>query len=137
MDWPIRNISEYFRPERVSHHYQSEIYRTQTGILPGSYQYIPPLLQAYLSTFRHLYMETWIAHGTLLGWWWNGQILAWDWDADVQVSGQTLSYLGRSFNYTTHNYESGHVERQYLLDVSTYYAERTRGDGVGILLMRD
>ncbi len=73
-----------------------------------------------------------IAHGSLLDLWWNGQILPWDWDADVQVSGQTLSYLGRSLNYITHNYKSGGVERQYLLDVSPYYAERTRGDGVNI-----
>jgi hypothetical protein len=29
---------------------------------------------AYLDFFRSNKLETWIAHGTLLGWWWNGEV---------------------------------------------------------------
>jgi hypothetical protein len=29
---------------------------------------------AYLDFFRQNELETWIAHGTLLGWWWNGEV---------------------------------------------------------------
>lgn len=29
---------------------------------------------AYLDFFRLNKLETWIAHGTLLGWWWNGEV---------------------------------------------------------------
>jgi hypothetical protein len=32
------------------------------------------MTRAYLTTFRKLGLETWIAHGTLLGWWWNGKV---------------------------------------------------------------
>jgi hypothetical protein len=32
------------------------------------------MVRAYLTTFRKLGLETWIAHGTLLGWWWNGKV---------------------------------------------------------------
>jgi hypothetical protein len=32
------------------------------------------MIRAYLSTFREKGLETWIAHGTLLGWWWNGKV---------------------------------------------------------------
>ena len=32
------------------------------------------LVRAYLDTFRRLGLETWIAHGTLLGWWWNRSV---------------------------------------------------------------
>ena len=32
------------------------------------------MIRAYLNTFRELGLETWIAHGTLLGWWWNGKV---------------------------------------------------------------
>ncbi len=91
------------------------------------------MIRAYLSTFRDLHVETWIAQGTLLGWWWNGQILPWDWDLDVQVSEQTLSYMAGFLNYTTYNYKSGNVERQYFLDVNPNYIERTRGDGWNII----
>jgi hypothetical protein len=32
------------------------------------------MIRAYLLWFRDNGLETWIAHGTLLGWWWNGQV---------------------------------------------------------------
>ncbi|PBP23944.1 hypothetical protein BUE80_DR005048 [Diplocarpon rosae] len=42
------------------------------------------LIRSYLSVFRERNIETWVAHGTLLGWWWNGRIMPWDWDLDTQ-----------------------------------------------------
>jgi hypothetical protein len=32
------------------------------------------MIRAYLNFFRERGLETWIAHGTLLGWWWNGKV---------------------------------------------------------------
>lgn len=32
------------------------------------------MLRAYFTFFAEKDMETWIAHGTLLGWWWNGKV---------------------------------------------------------------
>ena len=32
------------------------------------------MIRAYLDTFRENGIETWIAHGTLLGWWWNAKV---------------------------------------------------------------
>jgi hypothetical protein len=91
------------------------------------------MIRAYLTVLRNLHVETWIAHGTLLGWWWNAQILPWDWDLDVQVSGQSLVYLGEFLNYTTHIYRSGSVERRYFFDVNPYHIERTHGNGDNII----
>jgi hypothetical protein len=31
-------------------------------------------MRSYLLFFAEKGLETWIAHGTLLGWWWNGQV---------------------------------------------------------------
>ena len=31
-------------------------------------------MQAYLSTMADLGADTWIMHGTLLGWWWNRKV---------------------------------------------------------------
>lgn len=32
------------------------------------------MTRAYLNFFRENGLETWIAHGSLLGWWWNGKV---------------------------------------------------------------
>ncbi|CZR53761.1 uncharacterized protein PAC_03642 [Phialocephala subalpina] len=64
------------------------------------------LIRSYLTVFREKNIETWIAHGTLLGWWWNGKIMPWDWDLDTQVSASTLTWLGQNLNMTFHKYTS-------------------------------
>lgn len=93
------------------------------------------MIRAYLNFFREQGLDTWIAHGTLLGWWWNGKMLPWDWDVDTQVSGATLDYLGKNLNRTVHHYvsEDKKVKRDYLLDVNPWIWERERGDGMNII----
>ncbi|MCJ1439926.1 MAG: hypothetical protein MMC23_000407 [Stictis urceolatum] len=95
------------------------------------------MVRAYLETFKEKGIETWIAHGTLLGWWWNGLMLPWDWDIDTQVSESTLFYLGEHLNNTRHNYtmdvDGKSVTTTYLMDVNPYAAERVRGDGFNII----
>ncbi|PUU80943.1 LicD family-domain-containing protein [Tuber borchii] len=93
------------------------------------------MVRAWLLTTAKEGIETWIAHGTLLGWWWNGQILPWDWDLDVQMSADTLTMIGDRYNMTRHKYVSkdGLVEREYLLDVNPWIWQRVRGDGMNII----
>lgn len=33
------------------------------------------MIRSYLDFFREKGLDTWIAHGTLLGWWWNGKVI--------------------------------------------------------------
>jgi hypothetical protein len=96
------------------------------------------LIRSYLIIFRERNIETWIAHGTLLGWWWNGKIMPWDWDLDTQVSASTLTWLGENLNMTMHNYTSispdgSEVSREYLLDINPNHVERVRGDGQNVI----
>lgn len=93
------------------------------------------MVRAYLEWFREKGLDTWIAHGTLLGWWWNGKRLPWDWDLDTQVSDATLTYLGEHYNQTTYKYrsEDGKTEREFLIDVNPMIVERVRGDGMNII----
>lgn len=93
------------------------------------------MIRAYLRFFEDNGLETWIAHGTLLGWWWNGKKLPWDQDIDTQVSDQTLTYLATHMNYTTYQYtdEEYDISREFLLDVNPHYTERGRGDGMNII----
>ncbi|KAI4189005.1 MAG: hypothetical protein L6R41_001759 [Letrouitia leprolyta] len=94
------------------------------------------MLRAYLTFFNENHMETWLAHGTLLGWWWNGKMLPWDWDIDTQVSGSTLAYMGEHYNQTRYDYVSNDnppVKRTYFLDVNPAAVERERGNGLNII----
>jgi hypothetical protein len=114
------------------------------------------LTRAWLEMTNRENIETWIAHGTLLGWWWNAkvrlkcaasrfqspkklipvrQLLPWDWDVDVQVHTDTLQMLGEKYNQTFHHYSSNDksVNREYLLDVNAWAWERVRGDGNNII----
>ena len=94
------------------------------------------MLRAYLTFFNDHHIESWLAHGTLLGWWWNGKMLPWDWDIDTQVSGSTLKYLGEHYNHTHYDYVSQNdppIKRTYLLDVNPASLERERGNGNNII----
>ncbi|KAI1381667.1 LicD family-domain-containing protein [Hypoxylon crocopeplum] len=113
------------------------------------------LIQAWLTTARELGVETWLAHGTLLGWWWNGRVMPWDYDLDVQMPTATLSYLGRHFNRTLHDYRfplssfpadddnneyssfggqgQQYVNKTYLLDVNPHHTDVGRGNGQNVI----
>ncbi|KAI5787080.1 LicD family-domain-containing protein [Geopyxis carbonaria] len=93
------------------------------------------MVRAWLQTTAKEGIETWIAHGTLLGWWWNAKLLPWDWDLDVQVTADTLTMLGEKYNMTRHTYESEDksVKRTYLLDINPWSWQRVRGDGMNII----
>ncbi|KAJ3357371.1 hypothetical protein HDU83_007302 [Entophlyctis luteolus] len=54
---------------------------------------IVALLHAWSNFARSIGASWWIAHGALLGWFWNGRLLPWDTDLDVQVTLQTLLQL--------------------------------------------
>ncbi|CZR55726.1 related to mannosylphosphorylation protein MNN4, partial [Phialocephala subalpina] len=74
------------------------------------------LLRSYINTMDILEIETWIAHGTLLGWYWGRKIFPWDTDIDVQVSAETLVSLA-NYNMTRFGFEG----EEYLLDVNPYF----------------
>lgn len=91
------------------------------------------LITSYLDFFQRQKSETWIAHGTLLGWWWNGHIMPWDLDLDVQVTAGTMQFMADNFNRTEHawNYtipvEQGDqdqeelVQTRYLFDINPHH----------------
>lgn len=97
------------------------------------------LVRSYLTVFRAIGVDTWLAHGTLLGWWWNGQIMPWDYDLDTQVTASSLLYLGEHYNRTMHEYRYLDPEtneertKVYLLDVNPNIVERERGNGMNVI----
>ena len=88
------------------------------------------MIQAYLSTMADLGAETWVMHGTLLGWWWNGKILPWDSDLDVQVTLDTLAFLHNFYQLYVFHYKTPHTPngRDYMLEINPDYARKTKWD---------
>ncbi|MDI1487823.1 MAG: mannosyltransferase [Ramalina farinacea] len=104
------------------------------------------LIRSYLEYFQKHGMETWLAHGTLLGWWWNAKLLPWDWDIDTQVSVATLRFMAEKHNSTKYTYVSSldtefdpatskqvPVTRTYHLDVNPAIYTRYRNSGDNVI----
>ncbi|KAL9115661.1 MAG: hypothetical protein Q9227_000029 [Pyrenula ochraceoflavens] len=83
--------------------------------------------------------ETWIMHGTLLGWWWNQKarevILPWDSDLDVQVNEPTMHYLAKYYNMTEFHYRLPGITngRTYLLEVNPHYQNSSVEDWLNVI----
>lgn len=100
------------------------------------------LITSYLNFFELQGYETWIAHGTLLGWWWNGRIMPWDLDLDVQVTANTMQFMADNYNRTEHawNYTVPHehgkhneiVQTKYLFDINPHHND-TEVDRMNII----
>lgn len=81
------------------------------------------LLASYAATMHDLGVKTWMAHGTLLGWYWNHQLLPWDTDLDVQMSFEDIRKLAKIHNMTKyrHPFADTDSSREYLLDINPHY----------------
>lgn len=75
---------------------------------------------------------TWLAHGTLLGWYWNGLNMPWDLDMDVQMTMESLFVLARNYNQTVVVDVAGSAHL-YFVDVSPHIFDRTHGNGNNVI----
>ena len=73
--------------------------------------------------------ETWIIHGTLLGWWWNRKSLPWDSDVDVQMTATTVGFLASYYNMTVHMYK----RKQYMLEINPRYTDGSFEDKLNVI----
>jgi hypothetical protein len=76
-------------------------------------------------------VETWLMHGSLLGWHWNRKVLPWDHDLDVQVSLQGMRHLVNYHNTTFPTVEPSVARdrHRYLLDVNPNWVNADTADG--------
>ncbi|KAH6622796.1 LicD family-domain-containing protein [Chaetomium tenue] len=142
---------------RALAHYDARFYQ---GHIPHNKHRttLTHLIRSYLTTFASLGLPTWLAHGTLLGWWWSGRILPWDGDVDAQVSGQTLGWLVEGgwnqsrfrFFWEEEDYDEecvgecgeedgergrrrGVRQREYFLDVNAFATQTGRSGGENVI----
>ncbi|GAD97148.1 mannosylphosphorylation protein (Mnn4), putative [Paecilomyces variotii No. 5] len=125
---------KYFHESTFHPHYDG---RFASEALPEteSLPHLTALMQTYLSTMADLGAETWIMHGTLLGWWWNQKILPWDSDLDVQVSEPTMHFLAEYYNMTEHHFNLPGIKggRTYMLEVNPHYTIRSTHDTLNVI----
>ncbi|KAL8805740.1 MAG: hypothetical protein Q9182_001773 [Xanthomendoza sp. 2 TL-2023] len=109
------------------------------------------LMQSYLSTMADLGAETWIIHGTLMGWWWNrkarssdmldrpsfdlAQIMPWDSDIDVHVSADTMHFLASYYNMTIHTCRTAYARhgKNYMLEINPKWVNSSPGDSLNTI----
>lgn len=102
------------------------------------------LMQTYLSTMASLGAETWLMHGSLLGWWWSRSIMPWDSDIDVQMNMDSMHFLAAYHNMTMHHYwlpltdeqkenKEERKARDYLLEINPNYLNESTADRLNMI----
>ncbi|EGV60774.1 hypothetical protein CANTEDRAFT_111570 [Yamadazyma tenuis ATCC 10573] len=92
------------------------------------------LIKAYLDLCITEGLVTWIAHGSLLSWYWNGSIFPWDTDLDVQMPIAELNKLAERFNQSLvveNVMKNGQFSGmgKYFVDVGSSITYREKGNG--------
>lgn len=90
------------------------------------------LMRAWLHfTTKIAHIDTWVSHGSLIGWYWNGLHLPYDSDIDMQISVGSLLKLIQGYNNTVvldyTDADSG-VYNSFYLDIGPYFGARGRGN---------
>lgn len=76
--WKKKDMGKYFHEpggSELGNHYDSRFHHGIQDYADRKDTQLH-LLRAYLTYFNENKLETWLAHGTLLGWWWNGKVFA-------------------------------------------------------------
>lgn len=125
---------KYFHESTFHPHYDGRFANRQIG-KDERLPHLTALMQTFLATMADIGAETWIMHGTLLGWWWNQKILPWDSDIDVQVSEPTIAFLAKYYNMTEYHFNLPDVDggRNYLLEVNPHYTIRGIEDRLNVI----
>lgn len=125
---------KYFAESRligtnIGDHYD---WRFFNGILFGTVEQsltLHRLVRTWLSFTRKNGITTWIAHGSLLSWYWNGMAFPWDNDIDVQVPIMDLHKLSLQFNQTLIVEDPEDGFGRYFLDIGSFITLREKGNG--------
>ncbi|KAF2723543.1 hypothetical protein K431DRAFT_319011 [Polychaeton citri CBS 116435] len=124
-----RTPEKYFHESTFHPHYDG---RFASKPLPykEKLEHLRPLIQTYLSTMNDIGAETWIMHGTLIGWYWNRKTMPWDSDADVMMSEKSIEHLASYYNMTVHHYKIPGVAggRDYMLEINPRWTNNSTED---------
>jgi hypothetical protein len=69
--WPVRALSRSSAQTRLTY---SSSFADKELSYEDKKSHLVALVQTYFSTMADLGAETWLMHGTLMGWWWNRKV---------------------------------------------------------------
>ncbi|QPC63392.1 hypothetical protein HYE67_005623 [Fusarium culmorum] len=125
---------KYFRVPREHQHYDLKYF--DEALEPAAQNArIKVLMQTYLATFRDLGVQTWLMHGSLLGWWWGKKVMPWDLDADVSVTEADMYLLSTYYNMTIYYYQYDGCPGGcfFQLEINPAFKHRGRDDWMNVI----
>ncbi|EME46823.1 hypothetical protein DOTSEDRAFT_70706 [Dothistroma septosporum NZE10] len=116
--------NKYFQESTFHQHYDGRFADRPLKYDEQSH-HLSALIRTYLLTMESIGAETWLMHGTLLGWYWNRRIMPWDSDLDVMISETSLHFLAAYHNMTMHTFTLPRYKtrRSYMLEMNSHCLE--------------
>jgi hypothetical protein len=126
---------KYFHESTFHSHYDGRFAYKPIHRSGARLKYLTALTQTFFCTMANIGIETWIVHGTLLGWWWNQRILPWDSDLDVQMLEASSRLLAKYYNMTEYRFPLPEfaVGRNCLLEINSHYKIGSTEDELNIV----
>ena len=126
---------KYFHESTFHSHYDGRFAYKPIHRSRARLKHLTALTQTFFFTMADIGVETWIVHGTLLGWWWNQRVLPWDSDLDVQMSEPSLRLLAKYHNMTEYRFSLPEFAtgRSYLLEINSHYKIGNTEDELNIV----
>ncbi|ODV63724.1 Mnn14p ASCRUDRAFT_73522 [Ascoidea rubescens DSM 1968] len=107
-------------------------WRFFNGVIKSEYEIriiLHHMLRSWLKFTYSNNLVAWIAHGSLLSWYWNGYSFNWDNDIDVQMPITELDKLAKYYNNSLiiENLNDGFGK--YYIDCGSFITHRRKGNG--------
>ncbi|CCH42297.1 putative secreted protein [Wickerhamomyces ciferrii] len=84
------------------------------------------IIRSWFSFTNQLKLNTWIAHGSLLGYYFNGLMLPWDDDLDVQITAKSFEKLLQCNQSMVIDYNDEINLGKYIIDINPWYGVRNK-----------
>lgn len=129
---------KYFNEPKLLHSIKERLqgdhydWRFFGGLTKDSFDHrisLVKLVQNFLAFCNNEGIVAWIAHGTLLSWYWSGEIFPWDFDLDFQLPIGELNKLAENFNRLVIIEDTNEGMGRYYLDITSSITYRIRGNG--------
>lgn len=121
---PVRDVpARYYSTSPYSAHLDGRFAQAERLSSLETNEVLGRTVRRFLSAMKELKVTAWLAHRTLLGWYWGQKILPWDIDIHVHIHYNDLRFLAAYHNMTIYKDWSS---AEFLLDINPNFLERSK-----------